>query len=416
MSDPNILVSNGTCYTAAGKELDKTFIPCGNDAFGHQTCCGVGDNCLADNACFGVYGTGYGSELTYFGGCTDPDYKDASCPDKKGIDQPWIALTLCDNGDGVWGACSQEGNPSTLQAGSYCSCTDTASFSPTAFSDARVLASFASLPTATGGSIQFAAGHVPTAPPAEATTGAQSNTGAGSSGGASASATGSIASSARSTGGNSGASRSGTGSTASSPNSTGSASGSASAANTSSSKSTSGKTIGIGVGVAVGVLFLLAVIGAFFLIRRRRRRRAAASAANIEKEGARDAPPTDILGRTSGVTDATVSEADGRPVSKADKPGTSELFSSSVLEADGKGVSKANKPGTFELDSDNVVEADGRTAQPWSMRSELDSRPVVPANLEYPTAVRDGHLSPVAELPGTRVLKRHYAPGTRTRD
>ena len=85
MGDPNLYVSNGTCYTAAGKELDKGFIPCGNDAFGHQTCCGAGDNCLADNACFGVHGSGYGSMLTYMGGCTDPDYNDASCPDKKGI-------------------------------------------------------------------------------------------------------------------------------------------------------------------------------------------------------------------------------------------------------------------------------------------------------------------------------------------
>jgi hypothetical protein len=85
MTDPNIYVSNGTCYTAAGKELDSSFIPCGNDAFGRQTCCGVGDNCLADNACFGIHGSGYGSFLTYMAGCTDPDYKDTKCPDKKGI-------------------------------------------------------------------------------------------------------------------------------------------------------------------------------------------------------------------------------------------------------------------------------------------------------------------------------------------
>ena len=82
MSDPNILVSNGTCYTAAGQKLDSSFIPCGNDAFGHQTCCGAGDNCLADHSCFGIHGSGYGSSLTYLAGCSDPDYKDASCPQK----------------------------------------------------------------------------------------------------------------------------------------------------------------------------------------------------------------------------------------------------------------------------------------------------------------------------------------------
>jgi hypothetical protein len=85
MSDQDILVSNGTCYTKAGEKLDKSFIPCGNSAFGFQTCCGAGDNCLADNACFGKHGDGYGSDLTYQAGCTDPDYKDKSCPDKKGI-------------------------------------------------------------------------------------------------------------------------------------------------------------------------------------------------------------------------------------------------------------------------------------------------------------------------------------------
>lgn len=80
--DPNPRVSNGTCYTASGKKLDSSFIPCGNQAFGHQTCCGKGDNCLADGACFGVHGTGYGSMLTYWAGCSDPDYQDASCPKK----------------------------------------------------------------------------------------------------------------------------------------------------------------------------------------------------------------------------------------------------------------------------------------------------------------------------------------------
>lgn len=81
MSDLNNFISNGTCYSAAGKKLGDEFIPCGNDAFGHQTCCGAGDNCLADLSCFGIHGTGYGSYLTYRAGCTDPDYKDKSCPD-----------------------------------------------------------------------------------------------------------------------------------------------------------------------------------------------------------------------------------------------------------------------------------------------------------------------------------------------
>ena len=82
MSDTNPFVSNGTCYTAPGEGLDGSFIPCGNDAFGHQTCCGAGDNCLSDNACFGIHGSGYGSYLTYWAGCTDPAYEATTCPKK----------------------------------------------------------------------------------------------------------------------------------------------------------------------------------------------------------------------------------------------------------------------------------------------------------------------------------------------
>lgn len=83
MGEPNIFVSNGTCYSGPGKKLDSSFIPCGNAAFGHYTCCGAGDNCLVDNACWGQHGTGYGSSLTYLAGCTDPEYKDPSCPKKE---------------------------------------------------------------------------------------------------------------------------------------------------------------------------------------------------------------------------------------------------------------------------------------------------------------------------------------------
>lgn len=82
MSDIDPFISNGTCYTAKGQKLDQSFVPCGNAAFGSQTCCGAGDNCLADNACFGVHGSGYGSSLTYLAGCTDSDYEAGTCPQK----------------------------------------------------------------------------------------------------------------------------------------------------------------------------------------------------------------------------------------------------------------------------------------------------------------------------------------------
>ncbi|KAK0649958.1 hypothetical protein B0T16DRAFT_324568, partial [Cercophora newfieldiana] len=73
----SINVSNGTCYTARGTKASSAFIPCGNDAFGHVTCCGKGDWCLGSNACwnqeFGV---------TYLLGCSDPNFQDPNCPDK----------------------------------------------------------------------------------------------------------------------------------------------------------------------------------------------------------------------------------------------------------------------------------------------------------------------------------------------
>ncbi len=82
MGGPNIQVSNGTCYSASGEQMDPGFLPCGNDFYGHRTCCWAGDNCLLDNACFGIHGSGDGSFLTYLAGCSDPDFADASCPNK----------------------------------------------------------------------------------------------------------------------------------------------------------------------------------------------------------------------------------------------------------------------------------------------------------------------------------------------
>lgn len=51
-ADQNPLVSEGTCYYAAGKEANSVYIPCGNDAFGVYACCMNGDTCLSSNACY----------------------------------------------------------------------------------------------------------------------------------------------------------------------------------------------------------------------------------------------------------------------------------------------------------------------------------------------------------------------------
>ncbi|KAK3330189.1 hypothetical protein B0H66DRAFT_49298 [Apodospora peruviana] len=384
----NILVSNGTCYTAAGKKLDKSFIPCGNAAFGHQTCCGAGDNCLKDNACFGVHGSGYGSFLTYMAGCTDPDYKDKSCPDKEGIDQPWIALTLCNEGRkdgfGVWAACSQVGNPSTLQPGSYCSCSETAK-ATVAFTDGDVIASTASLPQATGQSIQFFVGYVPSGtvtepaappPPGASTTGPSPGTSSGgnintptqgttgptptTSGADQPSNTSSGGSSPSQTGGDSGNSSSPPGSDPSNDNTGESSSGA-------SSGLSPGAKAGIGVGAAVAVLIFLAVMVALFLSHRRKlaaRRRSSAAAAAAESE---------------------------------------------------KGEAKSSA----KHHSNTPSEADGQPARPWSMRSELEGSQVPQAagmegviagagaagrRSKEDEVIGDG-LSPIAELPGSEPQK-----------
>lgn len=344
--------------------------------------------------------------------------KQTGCKDKltDNQDQPWIALTLCDNSDGVWGACSQEGNPSTLQPGSFCSCTNAASFQPVAFTDSNTLASFASLPVNIGESIQFAAGHAPTSPAAEPTTGSQETTSAGGSGGT-PTRTGLDASATRSQGPTSssaGTSR-GTASDTGQPSSTGGAGDGAQPGNGSSAKSTSGKAIGIGVGVGVGTLLLIAAMAALFLLRRKRRRSTAFSRTEVEKADTSNAHTSDTAlpnaGRGSGFGSNAVSEADGRPISKADYPGTSELDGNSVLEAGGTGVSKADQPGTTELMSEPILEADSSTARPWNMGSELDGRQIMPKTDEQGAVQSGSHPPFVAEMPGSLAHSQNLRNG-----
>ncbi|KAM7194323.1 hypothetical protein V8F33_007312 [Rhypophila sp. PSN 637] len=449
MGDANIFISNGTCYSAAGEKLDESFIPCGNAAFGHQTCCGAGDNCLGDKACFGIHGAGYGSYLTYFGGCTDPDYKDGACPDKKGIDQPWVGLTLCDNTDGVWAACSQEGNPSTLQPGSYCSCTDEAK-ATVAFTDANTLPNTASLPQATGSSVQFFAGYVPTPPgttvketttappppplsskqpppPPPATSFSprppppppKEDTSTGDSGEPttptspastppieesqsltppdSASPSGSNGPSPTTGQGSGTASNTSPGSSPDSTNSGSPSSSDPSTGETSSSSGLSaGAKAGIGVGAAAAVLLFLAVIVALVL-HHRRKKRAAATAARDEDDIAPDMAHTEHGVGVGGV-------------------------------AAGKAAS-SKKHDSMEHPPSDISEADGQPARPWSMRSELEGSAPGMAGAAAPAAGTrtshelngvggeqhhdEGALSPIAELPGSTPLGRPSHDGRR---
>ncbi|KPM37915.1 hypothetical protein AK830_g8617 [Neonectria ditissima] len=419
MSGNNIYVSNGTCYSAKGEKLGKSFIPCGNNAYGYQTCCGAGDNCLVDNSCFGIYSSGYGSYLTYMAGCTDPDYEDSSCPDKKGIDQPWIALTLCDDTDGEWAACSQKGDPTTLQPGSYCSCTDAAS-ATLAFKDSNKLEAIASLPQSTGETIVFLGGNEPTSASSAQTTetapssdsendssteAATSTEDATSTKNASSSENDSTtksdgASESDSAGESDSVTRTDTESrtlvtisttsfaTASDGVTTATKVVSATISrnvpsenpsNTSTSDSTSsqgsrssGLAVGakVGIGIAAGVILLIALAALFFLLRRKRR----------------PSPPEMENGT-----------ANGTKLSKDSKRESSDCHPSAIPSG----------PILSEMDGKPLSEVQGRAADPSNVRSELDGRELS-ANSAIVADKNKGQarrLSPVAELPGSETFQ-----------
>ncbi|RKU49147.1 hypothetical protein DL546_008226 [Coniochaeta pulveracea] len=178
MADTEITpwISNGTCYLAANVPSDPIYIPCGNDAFGHKACCQAGDKCLENNAC---YNFEFGN--TYLVGCSDPDYEDQSCPDKKGVkskklpdpafiqttvtnhmrktDGGWVGLVTC-SGTNDWMPCSQGAQPSTLASADRCSCDPTSHI--VAFRAASNIPDVGLAPAKTGQTFSWAPSHVPT--------------------------------------------------------------------------------------------------------------------------------------------------------------------------------------------------------------------------------------------------------------
>ncbi|KAK6855550.1 hypothetical protein PG995_007701 [Apiospora arundinis] len=413
MSDLNPRVSNGTCYTASGKKLDSSFIPCGNDAFGRQTCCGRGDNCLADGACFGQYGSGYGSMLTYWAGCSDPDYKDASCP-KKVVEQPWVALTYC-TASHEWAICSQIGNPSTLQPGALCSCTDPAK-ATIAFKDSETLSNLVSLPQNTGDTMSFFQGYSPTAtvPTAGGGKGGQTTspaeTGsrstleetstvppsrppAGSTPSTSPSPTTSPIRSSDSSSGSSattftdkttdaeGKTMTVTRTATAPPSNTnaGSNTGNGNGSSDSESGLNTGAKIGVGVGVAVGGVLLIALV--LLLLRRRRNR-----PAKRMEEGSMPSEPKVPLADSAAIV-----EADGRPAKPHKLRG--EL---------GEGTVAAGKPPSSKLNKSHQQRAsDASTVS--ELEGSLGGVGVAGAGHHQTSAGPDEGLAPVAELPGTDV-------------
>jgi hypothetical protein len=161
----------------------------------------------------------------------------------------------------------------------------------------------------------------------------------------------------------------------------------------SSSGLASGAKIGLGVGIAAAVLLILAIIAAFLLRRRKRRHSQGAVATEVEKGDKKDALP--LTGAAAG----RVSDATGADPRISDVTGATEK-TNRISEADGKPLSGAEKPGVTELDSEAVMEVSGQTAEPWGRGAELDGRP-----LRKPSSPKELPGSLAAESPPPWVIR-----------
>lgn len=82
------------CYYDTNKIAWKDIIPCyASTTQDDYACCKAGDKYLRHNACFSL-DTG----VTYQYGCTDSTFRDASCPQKCGLDTEksyWVGIVFC---------------------------------------------------------------------------------------------------------------------------------------------------------------------------------------------------------------------------------------------------------------------------------------------------------------------------------
>jgi hypothetical protein len=155
----------------------------------------------------------------------------------------------------------------------------------------------------------------------------------------------------------------------------------------------SGAKIGLGVGIAAAVLLVLAMIAAFLLRRRRRGRSQGAAATEIEKGDKKDGSP--LTGAAAGLG----SDATGADPRVSDVTGATE-DTNKISEAYGKPLSGAEKPGVTELDSEAVMEVSGQTAEPWNRGAELDGRP-----LRKPSSPKELPGSLAGESPPAWVIR-----------
>ncbi|KAK3361171.1 hypothetical protein B0T24DRAFT_642534 [Lasiosphaeria ovina] len=259
MGSLNPWLSNGTCYYAAGKQSDDSFIPCGNDALGHKSCCTAGDVCLSQNAC---YDAAFG--LTYLAGCSDPEYKDDICPSKNSYtDSPWVGLVYCT--PNRWMACAEKGKPSKIRYPDSCTCPPTVT---AAFTAAGKLFDMARLPGSLGGSIEWSSDYLP---PTSSTSSSTQSTSLGDSSGVSSSsltakATPTTAPTATPTAASTATSTATLSSTSTLANPTISVN-----SNADSGLGTGAK-VGVGVGATIGGLLFLGALSALWMLYRRKRK------------------------------------------------------------------------------------------------------------------------------------------------
>ncbi|KIV88428.1 hypothetical protein PV10_08113 [Exophiala mesophila] len=149
-SNLNQDISSGLCFRDVEDRASDGFIPCGNAALGHKSCCQAFDVCLSSNACYnGEYG------VTYIAGCTDIDYEDDRCPDKPEDyeDESWVGLVYCNGSSNAWSWCINGPDAITTPKPCWCPREDTESH--IAFHAGSVLDNIMILPRSTGMSVYW---------------------------------------------------------------------------------------------------------------------------------------------------------------------------------------------------------------------------------------------------------------------
>ncbi|KAI1211645.1 uncharacterized protein F4807DRAFT_458541 [Annulohypoxylon truncatum] len=150
----DINASNGTCYYGVNIQAKDDYIPCGNVELGaNWSCCVAGDICLGSSACYHRH-----FDITYLAGCTDPSYKDSSCPFKGRFgSQQWVGLENCKYNNDIWAGCKELDDVPGSRPPSACTCSKEVEV----LTDKPVLDNIGQLPTSSGGTISWYEGREP---------------------------------------------------------------------------------------------------------------------------------------------------------------------------------------------------------------------------------------------------------------